>query len=49
MPGEDNPFMIRGTSRVGGNSLIPEERDLLGKPSPSPAGFRGQTGAWEAW
>ncbi len=49
VPGEDNPYLIRAERRVGGNGLIPTELDQLGKPSPSPRGFRINTGAREAY
>ena len=49
VPGEDNPYLIFGTSRVGGNGLTHAELDRLGPPSPSPWGFRARTGAREAY
>ncbi len=49
VPGEPNPYLIFGRSHVGGNGLTHAELDMLGKPSPSPRGFAGYSGADEAY
>ena len=48
VPGEPNPYLIRGMRHVG-SELTHEELDQLGEPSPSPPGFRMRSGAREAW
>jgi len=49
VPGEPNPYLVLGTWKLAGKGLTPQELDRLGKPSPSPRGFRSRTNAREAW